>query len=85
MYGLVSSGSKTDGKTDVRVLGSQPGLSPHSPAVEEDPGKDVGIPRHQIVAESQEWCFHHPQTCHCHWHRPLTLAKGRKGKKNKRL
>ena len=46
--------SKADGKTDVRVLGSQPGLSPHSPEGEEEPGKDVRDPRHQTVRESED-------------------------------
>lgn len=50
----MSSVSKTDGEADVRVLGSQPSLSPNSFAGEEDCGKDVRIPRHQTVTESEE-------------------------------
>lgn len=41
--------SATDGEADVRVLGSQSGLSPHGPEGQEDPGQDVGVPRHQTV------------------------------------
>lgn len=41
--------STTDGEADVRVLGSQSGLSPHSPEGQEDPGQDAGVPRHQTV------------------------------------
>lgn len=50
---LVSAVSAADGEADVRVLGSQPGVSPHSPEGEEDPGQDVGVPRHQTVTETE--------------------------------
>lgn len=50
---LVSAVSAADGEADVGVLGSQPGVSPHSPEGEEDPGQDVGVPRHQTVTESE--------------------------------
>lgn len=45
----VSAVSAADGEADVGVLGSQPGVSPHSPEGEEDPGQDAGVPRHQTV------------------------------------
>lgn len=50
----VSSVSATDGEADVRVLGSQSGLSPHSPEGQEDPGQDVGVPRHQAVTVQRD-------------------------------
>lgn len=52
---LVSAVSAADGEADVGVLGSQPGISPHSPEGEEDPGQDVGVPRHQTVTQRQSW------------------------------
>lgn len=73
--------STADGKTDVGVLGSQPGLSPHSPEGEEDPGEDVRVPRHQTVTESQERCSHHQRLVTATGTVPLMLASKRKGKK----
>lgn len=73
--------SATDGKTDVGVLGSQPGLSPHSPEGEEDPGEDVRVPRHQTVTESQERYSHQQRHVTATGTRPLTPASRRKGKK----
>lgn len=49
VWTCVPSVSATDGEADVRVLGSQSGLSPHGPEGQEDPGQDVGVPRHQTV------------------------------------
>lgn len=49
----MSAVSAADGEADVGVLGSQPGVSPHSPEGEEDPGQDVGVPRHQAVTETE--------------------------------
>lgn len=49
LWTCVPSVSATDGEADVRVLGSQSGLSPHSPEGQEDPGQDVGVPRHQTL------------------------------------
>lgn len=54
LWTCVPSVSATDGKADVGVLGSQPGLSPHSPEGEEDPGQDVGVPGHQTVTVERE-------------------------------
>lgn len=53
VWTCVPSVSATDGEADVRVLGSQSGLSPHGPEGEEDPGQDVGVPRHQTVTRVQ--------------------------------
>lgn len=50
---LVCAVSAADGEADVRVLGSQPSVSPHSPEGEEDPGQDAGVPRHQTVTETE--------------------------------
>lgn len=50
---LVCAVSAPDGEADVRVLGSQPGVSPHSPEGEENPGQDAGVPRHQTVTETE--------------------------------
>lgn len=73
--------SAADGKTDVGVLGSQPGLSPDSPEGEEDPGKDVRVPRHQTVTESQARHSHQQRLVTAIGMAPLTLADRRKGKK----
>lgn len=70
----VSSVPAADGKTDVGVLGSQPGLPPNSPEGEEDPGEDVRVPRHQTVTESQEICSHHQRLVTATGTAPLTLA-----------
>lgn len=50
---LACAVSAADGEADVGVLGSQPGVSPHSPEGEEDPGQDAGVPRHQTVTETE--------------------------------
>ncbi len=83
MLTCVSSVSTADGKTDVGVLGSQPGLSPLSPEGEEDPGEDVRVPRHQTVTERQERCSHHQRLVTANGTAPLTLANRRKGKKKR--
>lgn len=79
----MSAVSTADGKTDVGVLGSQPGLSPHSPEGEEDPGEDVGVPRHQTVTESEDRYSHQQRHVTATGAAPLTLANRRKGKKKK--
>lgn len=78
---FVSSVSTTDGKIDVGVLGSQPGLSPHSPEGEEDPGQDVRVPRHQTVTGSWDRRCHQPRLVTATGTAPLTPANRRKGKK----
>lgn len=50
----VSSVSTADGETDVGVLGSWPGQTPHSSQGEEEPGENVRVPRHQNVTDRQE-------------------------------
>lgn len=75
--------SATDGKADVGVLGSQPGLSPHSPEGEEDPGQDVGVPRHQTVTVERETASS-AETYHRHWPRHhFTLTDRRKKERKK--
>lgn len=61
----MASVSATDGEADVGVLGSQPSLSPHGPEGQEDPGKDVGVPRHQAVTANRETASS-AETCHRH-------------------
>lgn len=78
---FVSSVSTADGKIDVGVLGSQPGLSPHSPEGEEDPGQDVRVPRHQTVTGSRDRRCHQPRLVTATGTAPLTPANRRKGKK----
>lgn len=73
--------SAADGKADVRVLGSQSGLAPHSPEGEEDPGEDVRVPRHQTVTDSRDRNSHQQRRVTATHMAPLTLADRRKGKK----
>lgn len=70
--------SAPDGKADVGVLGPQPRLSPHSPEGEEDPGQDVGVPRHQTVTVERETAPP-AEMDHRRWPPPhFTLAHRRK-------